>query len=64
MVLDLPINRVQCGGGNLDEELLGPGLRDGDLGDFPLALLFREDESLLGSHSAGEVEKGRWKKGV
>ena len=64
MVFDLPVNRVPCGGGDLDEKLLGAGFRDGDLGDFPLALLLGEDESLLGSHGAEEVEKRRWEEGV
>lgn len=56
-ILDLPVDGVQGGGDDLDEKLLGAGLRDGDLGDLPLALLHGEDKSFLGSHGEDEEQE-------
>ena len=57
VLLDLPVDGVQGSGDDLDEKLLGAGLRDGDLGDLPLALLHGEDESFLGSHGEAEEQE-------
>ena len=56
---DLPVDGVQRRRRDLDEKLIGAGLRNSDLGDLPLALLLGEDESLLGSHSVVSGSGGK-----
>ena len=53
VLLDLPIDRVQCGRKDFDENVFGAGSGDGEVNDFPLALLLGDNQSLLGGHRSG-----------